>query len=140
MDKANKYDLTEEEFLRCLKLAEMQIFMRSKGNTRPQSIFIVSQAGGGKTGLKKFVESHKKDIFIEINPDEIAVYHKYYDEILREFPEESHKLLQRFVQPALDKYLRQRAVQLKNNLIQEGTFGNTNGYLEILEYQKKMRL
>lgn len=137
MEKANKYDLTEEEFFRCLKLAEMQIFMRSKGNSKPKSIFIVSQAGGGKTGLRKFVEAQKKDLFIEINPDEVAVYHKYYDEILREFPGESHALLQRFVQPALDNHLRQRAVQLRNNLIQEGTFGNTSGYLKILEYQKK---
>ena len=132
MKEANKYDLTEEEFFRCLKLAEMQIFMRSKENEKPQSVFIVSQAGGGKTGLRKFVEGQKEEIFIEINPDEVAVYHKYYDEILREFPGESHALLQRFVQPALDNYLRQRAVQLKNNLIQEGTFGSTEGYLEIL--------
>lgn len=137
MKEANKYDLTEEEFFRCLKLAEMQIFMRSKENENPQSVFIVSQAGGGKTGLRKFVEGQKEEIFIEINPDEVAVYHKYYDEILREFPGESHALLQRFVQPALDNYLRQRAVQLKNNLIQEGTFGSTEGYLEILEYQKE---
>lgn len=131
-----KYDLTEDEFETSLKMAEVAILMRGKKEQNPKSIFIISQAGGGKTGLSHFIKSQKRDVFIEIDPDEVAIYHKYYNEILKEFPQESHIQLQKFVQPALDKFLRQRAVQLRNNLIQEGTFGNTNAYLEVLEFQK----
>ena len=75
--------------------------------------------------------------YIEFNPDDIAVHHEHYKEILREFPDQSYKILQRFVQPALDTYLRQRAVELKNNIVQEGTFGSTDGYINIMDVQKK---
>lgn len=136
MNEAEKYDLTKEEFEKSLKLAEMAILMRGERQENPKSIFIISQAGGGKTGLKSYLKSQTRENFIEINPDEVAIFHKYYHEILKEFPNESHTILQKFVFVALDKFLRQRAVQLRNNLIQEGTFGGTNGYLEILEFQK----
>lgn len=136
MSEKEQYDLTKEEFETCLKTAEISILMSGKKSKNPKSIFIISQAGGGKTGLKRYIESQNNDFFIEINPDEVAMYHKYYTEILKEYPKESHMKLQKFVLPALDNYLRQRAVQLKNNLIQEGTFGSTKGYLEILEFQK----
>lgn len=136
MGETEKYDLTKEEFEASLKLAEIAILMRGKKEQQPKSIFVISQAGGGKTGLKSYIKSQTRDSFIEINPDEVAIYHKYYNQILKEFPNESHMILQRFVSVALDKFLRQRAVQLRNNLIQEGTFGGTKGYLEILEFQK----
>ena len=86
-------------------MAELALLMRPKTSDKPKSIFIVSQAGGGKT----------------VNPDEVAIYHKYYEQILKEFPNESYAKLQKFILPALDQYLRQRAVQLRNNIIQEGT-------------------
>ena len=139
--KNEKYDLTKEEFESSLKMAELALLMRTKTSDKPKSIFIVSQAGGGKTGLKAFVEAEKQreqtgDLFVEINPDEVAIYHKYYEQILKEFPNESYAKLQKFILPALDQYLRQRAVQLRNNIIQEGTFGSTEGYLEILNFQR----
>ena len=141
MAGVEKYDLTEEEFESSLKMAELALFMRTKPAERPKSIFIVSQAGGGKTGLKAFVKAEKQreqtgDLFVEINPDEVAIYHKYYDKLLQEFPKESYKQLQKFVLPALDEFLRKRAVQLRNNIVQEGTFGSTKGYLSILEFQR----
>lgn len=141
MTRIEKYDLTKEEFETSLKMAEIVLLMRSKPVERPKSIFVISQAGGGKTGLKSFVELENKnkqsgDLFVEVNPDEVAIYHKYYEKILEEFPKESYAMLQKFVKPALDDYLRQRIVQLRNSVIQEGTFGNTDGYLEILEFQK----
>ena len=141
MAGVEKYDLTEEEFQTSLKMAELGTLVRSKPAEKPKSIFIVSQAGGGKTGLKSFVaaENHRNqsgNLFVEINPDEVAIYHKHYDKILEEYPEESYKQLQKFIAPALDNFLRQRAVQLRNNLIQEGTFGNTQGYIDILEFQR----
>ena len=51
-------------------------------------------------------DSYLEGQFIEFNPDVIAIYHKYYDEILEEYPNESYRLLQKFVAPALDQYLR----------------------------------
>lgn len=137
----HKYDLTNEEYNRCLLMAEMATFIRSERVEEPRSIFVVAQAGAGKTGLKNFLINEAQDqgklpSYTEFNPDEIAIYHKYYREILQEFPDTSYKILQRFVQPALDTYLRQRAVELRNNLVQEGTFGSSESYIKILEFQK----
>ena len=136
-----KYDLTDEEYNKCLMMAEIATFMKSERAEKPRSIFAVAQAGAGKTGLKSFLINEAQDrgnitSYTEFNPDEIAVYHKYYREILEEFPDSSYKILQRFVQPALDTFLRQRAVELRNNLVQEGTFGSTQGYIQILDFQK----
>lgn len=136
MSKNEKYNLTKEEFDSSLAMAEIAVFMNSKPSQNPTSVFIVSQPGAGKTGLRTYIESKYQSQFIDFDPDEIAIYHKYYKEILEEYPEESHKLLQRFVLPALDDYLRYKAVLLKNNIMQEGTFASTEGYLRILEFQK----
>lgn len=141
MSGIEKYDLTEEEFENSLKMAELAILMPMRPAEKPKSVFIISQAGGGKTGLRRFVESENfqkspENIFVGIDPDEIAVYHKYYEKIIREYPRESYMQLQKFVKPALDGYLRQRAVQLRTNLMQEGTFGTTDGYINILEFQR----
>lgn len=141
MESKNKYDLTDEEYVKCLKRAEIAIFMDAISSKNPTSAFVVAQPGAGKTGLRAYVESEyqKSDLdglFIDFNPDEVAIYHKYYSEILEEFPKESHKLLQRFVLPALDDYLRYKAVQFRNNIMQEGTFASTNGYIKIIDFQK----
>ena len=140
MEKKDKYSLTPEEFEKCLKMAELGIFMDTQKSNRPTSVFVVSQPGAGKTGLKTYVEGEygKSDLegsFIEFNPDVVAIYHKYYKEILEEFPNDSYRLLQKFVLPALDDYLRYRAVQFRNNIIQEGTFASP-GYIKILDFQK----
>lgn len=136
-----KYDLTNEEYNKCLLMAEIATFMKSERAEKPHSIFVAAQAGAGKTALKRFLINEAQDndditSYTEFNPDEIAIYHKYYREILKEFPDSSYKILQRFVLPALDDFLRQRAVELKNNIVQEGTFGSTEGYLKILDFQK----
>ena len=137
----SKYDLTQEEYNKCLTMAEIATFMEGETVENPTSIFVVAQPGAGKTGLRSYVVSEAQDnrkleSYIEFNPDDISIHHKYYQEILEEFPDESYQILQRFVKPALDTYLRQRAVELRNNIVQEGTFGTTDGYIEILNFQK----
>lgn len=137
----SKYDLTDEEYNKCLLMAELSIFLNYKPAKQPTSIFIAAQAGAGKTGLKSYVINEAKDNrqlenYVEFNPDEIAIFHSNYRKILEEFPDESYSILQRFVRPALDEYLRKRAVELETDIVQEGTLANTQGYLEILEFQK----
>lgn len=143
MTQRNRYDLTTEEYFECLSMADINTFglCNNARSEHPRSIFIVAQAGAGKTGLKSFVvnEAEREGTlpeYIEFNPDEIAKYHKYYREILRDYPDDSYPILQKFVSPALDTYLRQRAVDLRFNLVQEGTFGSTDIYVEILDFQK----
>lgn len=133
-----KYDLTDEEYETCLKTAELAIFMNASRSFKcPTSVFVVAQPGAGKTGLRAHVEGeYRTKSFVEFNPDEVAMYHKYYYEILEKFPKESYQILDRFVRPALDTYLRRRAVQLRTNIMQEGTFASTQGYTEILDFQK----
>ena len=138
-----KYDLTLDEYFECLARAEINSFILGDKarSEKPMYIFVVAQAGAGKTGLKSFVIKEAKNLgilpgYIEFNPDDIATYHKYYNEVLSEFPDESYTILQRFVKPALDTYLRQAAVAGKYNLVQEGTFGSTDSYVEIIDFQK----
>lgn len=137
-----KYDLTEEEFNRSLIMAESVIFMGKKSAKNPISIFVVAQPGAGKSGLRSYAVNEAQqdngslETFIEFNPDEIAAYHQHYHEILKEFPDNSHQILQRFVAPALDDNLRQRAVELRYNIVQEGTFRSTDGYIKLMDFQK----
>ena len=63
---------------------------------------------------------YNKQFKMEGNATEDYINHEYYQEILEEFPDESYKILQRFVKPALDNYLRKRAVELRNSIVQEG--------------------
>lgn len=140
----NKYQLTPEQFDRNLKMAELAVFMKGKSvekDRQPYSVYVVAQPGAGKTGLRAFIESEyqaerARYPFIEFNPDEIAIYHEYYREILRDFSGEAYKMLQEFVSPALDKYLKPKAVKLRNNIVQEGTLANTKAYIDILRFQK----
>ena len=52
-----KYKLTIEEYNRCLAMAEIGVFMQGNEviGKKPKSIFVVAQAGAGKTGLKSFI-------------------------------------------------------------------------------------
>ena len=140
MENISKYDLTDEEYKECLKKAEMAVFLNAKSSSRPTSIFVVAQPGAGKNGLRAHAINDTQDKgyfgnYVEFNPDAISLYHKYYNEILENCPDESHKILQKFTFNALDHYLRQRAVELRCNIMQEGTF-RSDGYIDILNFQK----
>ena len=136
-----EYDLTEKEFSKSVGRAEMGVFMRCRPDMYPKSFFIVAQPGAGKTGLKSYVINKAQDSgilasYVEFNPDDIGVFHEHYGEIMRDYPDESFPILQRFIRPALDDYLRKKAVDLRTNIIQEGTFASKDGYLKILDFQK----
>lgn len=135
------YDLTEEEYKECLAMAEIAIFGRCEKSEKPKSIFAVAQPGAGKTALRAYLVNEAQNAgtfakFIEFNPDEVAIHHKHYREIMRDFPDDAFKILKRFTYNALDYYLRQRAVELRCNIMQEGTFATTDGYLGIIDFQK----
>jgi len=133
-----KYDLTIKEFLRGLMMAEAVLFTGVKSRKNPESIFVVGQPGAGKTGLKGFVLSENNlnlSECVDINPDQIAAFHKYSDEVIANCPSDSHRILQKFVRPVLDGYLRLKAVQLRCDIIQEGTFAS-DGYIDILRFQR----
>jgi len=67
MEKKDKYDLTPEEYEKCLKKAELRIFMFAEKSDKPTSVFIVAQPGAGKTGLKSYVERQYNGQFIEVD-------------------------------------------------------------------------
>lgn len=136
-----EYDLTGQELIRSVSRAEMGVFMRCQPDMHPKSFFIVAQPGAGKTGLKSFVINKAQDgglipSYVEFNPDDIGVYHEHYHEIMRDYPDESFPILQRFIRPTLDDYLRKKAVDLRTNIVQEGTFASKDGYLQIIDFQK----
>lgn len=57
-----KYDLTPEEYNKCLTRAEIATFMKGETVEKPISIFVIAQAGAGKTGLRQFVVNEAEDI------------------------------------------------------------------------------
>ncbi len=137
----SEYDLTTDEFNRSLSRAEMGVFMRCNPSRTPHSVFVVAQPGAGKTGLKSYIINRGQvngtlSSYVEFNPDDIGPYHEHYVEIMRKYPDESFPILQRFIRPALDGFLRQKAVDMRTNIVQEGTFASKAGYLEILNFQK----
>ena len=141
MPIGSEYDLTEEEYISSLSRAEMGVFMTCKPSKHPYSVFVVAQPGAGKTGLKTYVINQGQNTgrlasFVEFNPDNIGPYHEHYAEIMRHYPDDSFQILQRFIRPALDEHLRRKGVDLKVNVVQEGTFASKDGYLSILDYQK----
>ncbi len=94
----------------------------------------------GKTGLRSYVESNfeGKDgnkSHVSIDPDQIAMFHKNYKIIINQFPDDSYSLLQEFVRPCLDNYIRSKAVELNVNLFQEGTLAS-DAYIDIIDFQK----
>jgi len=114
--------MDKKDFQRCLVAAEISTFVDAQGVNKPKSIFTVAQPGAGKTALKSYIinEAQKNDDFlkfIEFNPDEISTHHKYYSEIIEKYPDNSHQILQRFTRIALDEYLRQRAVEMRCNIM-----------------------
>ena len=48
-----KYDLTEEEYRKCLTRAEIAVFMKGRPARNPRSIFVVAQAGARKNRVKR---------------------------------------------------------------------------------------
>lgn len=132
--------LTKDEFEECLDKLELVTFLEAVHTPNPKSIYIFAQPGAGKTGLRMFAETefynqNECSNHVAIDPDQVAMFHKYYDTIIEKFPDDSYRLLQEFVRPALDGYLRQKAVFHKVHLFQEGTFASP-GYIEIMDFQK----
>lgn len=142
MDNMNtlgsEYDLTTEEFSRSLARAEIALFANCKPSNNPCSYFVVAQPGAGKTGLKSFILKSSQDSssFIEFDSDVVGIYHEHYLKIMRDYPGMSFKILERFVKPASDEYLRLKAIKLRANIIQEGTMSNKDTYLSILDFYK----
>lgn len=137
----SEFDLTTEEFNRSLLRAEIAIFSNCKPSNNPRTFFVAAQPGAGKTGLKSYLigqnhENGAQPSFIELDPDVIGIYHEHYLKIMEEYPGESFLILQDFVRPALDEYLRMKAIKLRANIIQEGTLSNTDTYLSILDFFK----
>ena len=135
--------LTKDEYQKCLAAADISTFLDVHTVEEPKSIFIVGQPGAGKTALKSFVLAEKQNngsfsTFIEFNPDVISTHHANYAQIIENYPDEAYLILQNsFTRTALDDYLRPRAVHIRCNIVQEGTFGSTAGYLKIIEFQQQ---
>ena len=142
MDNMNtlgsEYDLTPEEFNRSLARAEIALFANCKPGKNPRSFFIVAQPGAGKTGLKSYIVKTSQDSssFVEFDSDVVGIYHEHYLKIMRDYPGMSFKILERFVRPATDEYLRLKAIKLRANIMQEGTMSNKDTYISILDFYK----
>ncbi|MBR6034089.1 MAG: zeta toxin family protein [Clostridia bacterium] len=141
MDDFSMYDLTEEEYQECLLRAEQDIFLEAQSVEHPRSIFVVAQPGAGKTALRTYLVSEAQRSggflkFLEFNPDKIALHHKHYSEVIAKHPDHAYRILQKFTGRALDEYLRRRAIDVRCDMMQEGTFASTAAYIDILEFQK----
>lgn len=114
------------------------MFNSSVSTENPKSYFVVAPPGSGKTGLSVHIEKQSKTIPVRIDPDTIAIYHDEYDRIYEEIPENSYHELQKFIRTVLNDTIRPIACIQQVDIITEGTFGDTNGYVDIIKNQKNM--
>ncbi len=139
MSGIEEYDLTENEFKEGIVRLFLREFVRVKPAKKPTASFIISQPGAGKSGLKSHVmrENQTEEGYVEIDPDEVGKTHKYHNEIIEKYPNEAFSKLQEYISPAIDRYLRVMAMKNKYSMMQEGTFGNTKTWLEIIKLFKE---
>lgn len=135
MGGCNDYTLRYDEYVKCANKAIMGIFGNSKLSPDPTSFLIVAPPGSGKTGLAAYVERHSSNIPIRIDPDMIGIYHDGFQRINEEIPETAYKELQKFVKTVLNDTIRPMACELKVDILSEGTFADTNGYIDIIKNQ-----
>ena len=132
----SKYTLNYEQYKKSLNTVIISLLSCADISKTPTSSFVVSQPGSGKTGLATHVLSTIEPSSVKIDPDLIATYHQKYNEIIDEIPNQSYTELQKFVRTALNNTLRPLGVEQNLNLLSEGTFADTNGYLDIIRHQK----
>lgn len=146
IEEEKEYILSYEEYKESITMAIMQMFLKSGDNKvhkekdiKPISLIIVAPPGAGKTGVASYEEMRYKEEtgrgIVKIDPDEVGLYHKKYTEIHEEIPNMAFFELQKFIRPALNTTIRDFAVNCGVDLIQEGTFGDTQGYKEIIKKQ-----
>ena len=91
---------------------------------KPKISYIVGQPGAGKTSLERYIQNQfeeKKECTVEISADKVAMYHKYYDELLTLLPDECYSISRKFVTPACEIILRE--VRNKRlNIVRECAF------------------
>ena len=137
---AEKYKFTQEQYYEAERAAVRQLLDTvSCAKGKPTAIFVAAQPGAGKTGLAKkcmidFIMGKSQEI-VEFDPDVVGLHHPFYDEITKHDEANSFQYLQQFVQPAL-KTLNAIAIKRKNNILTQGTFRDTEGYLSIFENLK----
>lgn len=96
-----KYELSPDEFNECASQAELAIFLKGEREEHPKSFWIVGQPGAGKTALTRYIINQNQDFlskhgYIQLDPEVVGIYHKYYKLISEEYPEEQYEILQRF--------------------------------------------
>lgn len=135
-DIANKmieYSLSKKEHIKALNNIKADIF-KFKNNTNQKIIhLVISQSGGGKTNLTKFIQEYYK-INIKINSDELKKYNPLNSLIIENYPNLYNYLT------GLDAYLFRdeiynEALSMGYNIIIEIT-PSTNNYFFNVDFNK----
>lgn len=93
----------------------------------PELVYIAAGPGAGKSSVERYfkrkLNQEGKDPFI-INSDKIAMFHKYYDELIELPPNDCYVLSRQFVRPAtptiFDELRKNRISLINENTLDKG--------------------
>lgn len=133
-------DFSEMEYYKAEQQTIIAIVSGKNVSTNPTSIVAIGQPGAGKTGLTRyltlnFMQETNEDI-VHIDPDLVGQFHPRYKEILSSKGLESFQHLAKFSSRAL-KTINAYCMERKFNLMTEGTFRDTEGYMRIFREMKE---
>lgn len=102
----SKYDLSEKDLEVGIQNCMEDIYKETTPSKAPKYIVICAGPGAGKTG----VENYRRNQFeyngekpAVLGADKVSTYHPYYEEAIKELPEECYKITRQFIRPAMPK-------------------------------------
>ncbi len=138
MEKA--YDFSEIEYYKAEQQTIIAIVSGKKVSLNPTGIVAIGQPGAGKTGLTRyltinFMQEMNEDI-VHIDPDLVGQFHPRYKGIMESKGLDSFSYLAKFSSRAL-KTINTYCLERKFNLMTEGTFRDTSGYMRVFKEMKE---
>ena len=113
--------------------------LKDLSTEQPMISYLIGQAGSGKTTLRRYIsdENFVKDgeCVVELDADKLAVFHKYYDELIKLPPDDFYKLTRNFVKPA-NKIIHKTVIDNKINVVKEKVMHKGEpDYQEVAEFK-----
>lgn len=130
MEKENlfkKYAISPNDIDMGIRRILSEAYATSIVCDEPELIYIAAGPGAGKSSVERYfkrkLNKEGKDPFI-INSDKIAMFHKYYDELLELPPNDCYVLSRQFVRPAtptiFDELRKNRISLINENTLDKG--------------------
>lgn len=120
-----KYELTDEDVKRGINQYLLNIFSGIEKSDNPTLVINTAGSGAGKTGIELMSKRILGSQAAIVSSDTIALYHPYYEQILRdELPEDRYKITRKFVGVAkpiiYDEIIKNRVGIIHEKVLDKG--------------------